>query len=107
MTMAILAVRRRGAAAVSPWLCHLRSPVDNILHTRVTALLLDQVRAEVVSLGDARSYHLTTARNELGVVHATSMAGNPLVPISWEEMVRACRPALMLADGVAACLIYM
>ncbi|KAI8468290.1 MAG: hypothetical protein J3K34DRAFT_427733 [Monoraphidium minutum] len=46
----------------------------------------DVVRAEVVSLGDARSYHLTTARNDLGVVHATSVAGTPLVPISWEQM---------------------
>ncbi|GBF88330.1 exosome complex component CSL4 [Raphidocelis subcapitata] len=46
----------------------------------------DVVRAEVVSLGDARSYHLTTARNELGVVHATSMAGNVMVPVSWASM---------------------
>jgi exosome complex RNA-binding protein Csl4 len=52
----------------------------------------DVVRAEVLSLGDARSYYLTTARNELGVVHARSAAaGEPLVPLSWQA--RACMPA--------------
>ena len=35
----------------------------------------DIVRAEVVSLGDARSYQLSTAKNELGVVFAKSLAG--------------------------------
>ena len=34
----------------------------------------DIVRAEVLSLGDARSYYLTTAKNELGVVYARSAA---------------------------------
>jgi exosome complex RNA-binding protein Csl4 len=48
----------------------------------------DVVRASVLSLGDARSYYLTTARNELGVVHARSAAaGEPLAPRSWQEMV--------------------
>ncbi|EFN58333.1 hypothetical protein CHLNCDRAFT_30168 [Chlorella variabilis] len=46
----------------------------------------DVVRAEVLSLGDARSYHLTTAKNQLGVVYAKSVAGVPMVPISWQEM---------------------
>ncbi|KAL4427920.1 hypothetical protein ABPG75_002009 [Micractinium tetrahymenae] len=46
----------------------------------------DVVRAEVLSLGDARSYHLTTAKNHLGVVHARSVAGVPMVPVSWQEM---------------------
>ena len=47
----------------------------------------DVVRAEVVSLGDRRSYYLSTARVELGVVHATAAGtGTPLVPISWQEM---------------------
>ena len=32
----------------------------------------DLVRAAVLSLGDSRSYLLTTARNELGVVYAKS-----------------------------------
>ena len=32
-----------------------------------------------ISLGDARSYYVTTARNDLGVIFATSEAGEPLV----------------------------
>ncbi|GJJ70590.1 exosome complex component CSL4 [Entomortierella parvispora] len=46
----------------------------------------DIVRAQVISLGDARSYFLSTAANELGVIFGTSVAGGSLVPISWQEM---------------------
>ncbi|PNH08566.1 Exosome complex component CSL4 [Tetrabaena socialis] len=47
----------------------------------------DVVRAEVVSLGDARSYYLSTAKNELGVVYARSAAaGVAMVPTGWTEM---------------------
>lgn len=46
----------------------------------------DVVRAEVLSLGDSKAYFLTTARDDLGVVHAVSSAGEPMVPRSWEEM---------------------
>lgn len=46
----------------------------------------DVVRAEVLSLGDSKAYFLTTAREDLGVVHAVSSAGEPMVPRSWEEM---------------------
>ncbi|KAI9230706.1 MAG: hypothetical protein DHS80DRAFT_12003 [Piptocephalis tieghemiana] len=46
----------------------------------------DVVRAQVVSLGDARSYYLSTARNILGVLHAKSLAGAPMYPVSWKEM---------------------
>ncbi|KAI9260810.1 hypothetical protein BY458DRAFT_259204 [Sporodiniella umbellata] len=46
----------------------------------------DIIKAEVVSLGDARSYYLSTAKNELGVIFATSVAGVPMIPISWQEM---------------------
>jgi exosome complex component CSL4 len=46
----------------------------------------DLVRAQVLSLGDARSYFLSTARNDLGVVLATSPAGAPMLPINWEQM---------------------
>lgn len=35
----------------------------------------DLVTAEVLSLGDARSYYLSTAKNELGVVYARGGAG--------------------------------
>ncbi|KNA21064.1 hypothetical protein SOVF_046720 [Spinacia oleracea] len=46
----------------------------------------DIVRAVVLSLGDARAYHLTTAKNELGVVSAESTSGETMIPISWTEM---------------------
>ncbi|KAI8378095.1 hypothetical protein EDC96DRAFT_493615 [Choanephora cucurbitarum] len=46
----------------------------------------DIVKAEVISLGDARSYILSTAKNELGVIFATSVAGATMIPISWQEM---------------------
>ena len=46
----------------------------------------DVLRAEVLSLGDSRSYFLSTAKNELGVVYAKSLAGEAMVPVSWQEM---------------------
>ncbi|KAG6647408.1 hypothetical protein I3843_07G075500 [Carya illinoinensis] len=46
----------------------------------------DIVKAIVLSLGDARAYYLSTAKNELGVVSAESTAGATMVPISWTEM---------------------
>ncbi|RCI07198.1 hypothetical protein CU098_013940 [Rhizopus stolonifer] len=46
----------------------------------------DIIKADVLSLGDARSYYLSTAKNELGVIFATSVAGVPMIPISWQEM---------------------
>lgn len=46
----------------------------------------DTVLARVESLGDARSYYLSTASPELGVLAGRSDAGFPLVPVSWEEM---------------------
>mmetsp|Transcript_2819 Transcript_2819/g.4753 ORF Transcript_2819/g.4753 Transcript_2819/m.4753 type:complete len:191 (+) Transcript_2819:274-846(+) len=46
----------------------------------------DVVRAEVLSLGDARSYYLSTAKTDLGVIYAKSISGNPMVAISWQEM---------------------
>lgn len=46
----------------------------------------DIVRAAVISLGDSKSYYLSTAKNELGVISATSVAGAPMVPVSWKEM---------------------
>jgi exosome complex component CSL4 len=56
-----------------------------------------------ISLGDARSYYVTTARNDLGVIFATSEAGEiasydtlvqllttrpgaTMEPVSWQEM---------------------
>ncbi|EJT99795.1 hypothetical protein DACRYDRAFT_55085 [Dacryopinax primogenitus] len=46
----------------------------------------DVVRALVLSLGDQRNYYLSTARNDLGVVFATSEAGGIMQPINWQEM---------------------
>lgn len=49
----------------------------------------DVVRAQILSLGDARSYYLTTAKTELGVVLAKSESaadGTVLVPVSWNQM---------------------
>ncbi|KAI0271330.1 hypothetical protein BC834DRAFT_858939 [Gloeopeniophorella convolvens] len=46
----------------------------------------DVVRGSVISLGDARSYYVTTARNDLGVIFATSEAGGTMEPVSWQEM---------------------
>ena len=45
------------------------------------------VAAEQISLGDARSYYLSTAKNEHGVVYAQSVAGVPMTPISWNQML--------------------
>jgi exosome complex component CSL4 len=40
-----------------------------------------------ISLGDVRSYYLSTAQNNLGVVFAKhSESGNRLQPINWQEM---------------------
>lgn len=47
----------------------------------------DVVRAVVISLGDERSYYLSTAKNELGVVMAVSEWGNQMVPVSWREFL--------------------
>lgn len=46
----------------------------------------DIVRATVISLGDSKSYFLSTAELHLGVILATSPAGFPMVPISWDQM---------------------
>lgn len=46
----------------------------------------DIVRAEVISLGDKNSYYLSTAKNELGVIFAKSVAGATMIPISWDLM---------------------
>ncbi|SPO00656.1 probable CSL4 - core component of the 3`-5` exosome [Cephalotrichum gorgonifer] len=40
---------------------------------------------DTISLGDQANYYLSTASNELGVIMATSEAGNDMVPVSWKE----------------------
>jgi len=46
----------------------------------------DVVKGLVLSLGDSRSYFISTARNDLGVIFATSEAGASMEPVSWQEM---------------------
>ena len=47
----------------------------------------DFIKARVTGLGDAQGYVLSTAENELGVIHAVSQErGVLLIPISWFEM---------------------
>jgi len=47
----------------------------------------DVVRAKVLSLGDARSFYLTTASDALGVVQARHRASREvMLPISWTEV---------------------
>ncbi|KAL7008511.1 hypothetical protein EMMF5_001773 [Cystobasidiomycetes sp. EMM_F5] len=47
----------------------------------------DVVRAVVISLGDVRSYYLSTAKSDLGVVFAKhSETGSRLEAIGWNEM---------------------
>ncbi|KAI9713097.1 MAG: hypothetical protein M1820_001082 [Bogoriella megaspora] len=45
----------------------------------------DIVKGTVISLGDQSNYYLSTARNDLGVIMATSEAGNAMYPTSWRE----------------------
>ncbi|OAA67033.1 exosome complex subunit [Niveomyces insectorum RCEF 264] len=42
---------------------------------------------DIISLGDQANYYLSTASNTLGVVMATSEAGNPMYPVSWKEYI--------------------
>eukprot|EP00941_MAST-03F_sp_MAST-3F-sp1_P002958 g2958.t1 len=46
----------------------------------------DIVRAQIISLGDSRSYYLSTAKPQLGVINATSQSGGQLQPVSYQEM---------------------
>jgi len=40
----------------------------------------------LISFGDKKSYYISTAQNEYGVIFAKSVAGATMVPISWESM---------------------
>jgi len=40
----------------------------------------------LISFGDKKSYYISTAQNEFGVIFAKSVAGATMVPISWESM---------------------
>lgn len=47
----------------------------------------DFITAQVINLGDERSFYISTAGNEYGVVLARSENGSALVPRSWKDMV--------------------
>lgn len=47
----------------------------------------DVIKARVISLGDARALHLSTARMDLGVILAKGIAGVNMAPVSYREMV--------------------
>lgn len=92
-TLSILALGSTGAAP-------LREPLPALIRQQdIRATEIDKVkvaesfrvgdvvRAVVISLGDERSYYLSTAKNELGVVMASSAAGNAMVPLSWREFM--------------------
>ena len=60
--------------------------IDNVVMSE-SFLPCDLVRCKVISLGDRRSYFLTTACPDLGVVGAKSEAGNQMQAVSWEKMI--------------------
>ena len=71
----------------------------------------DLVRAQVVSLGDSRSYFLSTARNDCGVVYAKSTSGELLQPIEFPNV--SCIVCLLYAQSLQygatceACLSFL
>eukprot|EP00510_Aplanochytrium_minuta_P003475 CAMPEP_0184015194 /NCGR_PEP_ID=MMETSP0954-20121128/6155_1 /TAXON_ID=627963 /ORGANISM="Aplanochytrium sp, Strain PBS07" /LENGTH=204 /DNA_ID=CAMNT_0026295911 /DNA_START=1385 /DNA_END=1999 /DNA_ORIENTATION=- len=67
---------------------------ENVRLTEVDKVVLpesfrpgDIVRAGVAALGSARSFELSTAQPEFGVIDARcSVSKEPMVPINWQEM---------------------
>eukprot|EP00042_Codosiga_hollandica_P028252 m.147146 g.147146 ORF g.147146 m.147146 type:complete len:193 (-) comp52724_c0_seq13:54-632(-) len=101
VTVRVTAVNPRFAKA--DIICVEDRPVDQIFHGQIRIQDVrsseqdriemyqcfrpgDIVIARVISLGDAKSYYLSTAENDLGVIYAKSIAGAPLIPLSWNEM---------------------
>ena len=58
----------------------------------------DLVRAQVVSLGDSRSYFLSTARNDCGVVYAKSTSGELLQPFKFVSV--SCIVSILYARSL-------
>jgi exosome complex component CSL4 len=46
----------------------------------------DIVRAQIISLGDARSYYISTAKNDLGVIYSVGRGGVAMEVLSSEAM---------------------
>ena len=59
----------------------------NLCTPPFSSIFLTSVCHLQISLGDARSYYLSTAKNEHGVIYAQSVAGVPMTPISWNQMM--------------------
>ena len=103
----------------------VRSQVVSHISTGSSINISSSICLWKLSLGDARSYFVTTARNDLGVIFATSEAGESkiktktsvvhvdrhvgatLQPVSWQEMrcpktgkieKRKCAKPLELVD---------
>eukprot|EP00887_Chlorella_sp_A99_P002579 scaffold6.g2579.t1 len=86
-----LEVVRSGAAPVVP-------AVGDVVTARVTRITPRLAAADILCVGSqpvqqrysgiirVQVWGPSTARNELGVVYACSVAGVPMVPISWSEM---------------------
>ena len=49
----------------------------------------DFVRAQIINLGDEKSFYVSTAGNEFGVIMAKSEGGKSMVPRSWKDMLDA------------------
>lgn len=47
----------------------------------------DFIKAQVINLGDERSFYISTAGNEYGVIMARSENSHPMVPRSWKDMM--------------------
>lgn len=67
--------------------------IQDVRQTEIDKLVMgdcfrpgDIVQAQVISLGDQRSYYLTTAKNEFGVIYAKSASGGVMVPVDWQTM---------------------
>ncbi len=56
------------------------------------------MRAQVVSLGDSRSYFLSTARNDCGVVYAKSTSGELLQPFKFVSV--SCIVSILCARSL-------
>ncbi|RZC81231.1 hypothetical protein C5167_043803 [Papaver somniferum] len=69
---------------------HLSFRHGDIVKALVVSFISDAFSSDalgdILSLGDARAYYLSTAKNELGVVSAESIGGATMVPISYTEM---------------------
>lgn len=92
-TLSILALGSTGSAVLKEALPGLIRQQD-IRATEIDKVKVnesfrvgDVVRAVVISLGDERSYYMSTAKNGLGVVMAVSEWGNQMVPVSWKEFL--------------------